>query len=276
MARRNIKDAVFRKLFTDKVDVARLYTELGGKEQVSASDISLIGLDPVLRKGVVNDLAFFIEGRALYIVEAQSRDDPLILMRCMLYYNECVKSLMKTYGEDVESLLEVDGRVVVVYPGVGKHAPYGEVLYLDDIPLKFSKYHYFKPMEIGKQTLVYQYIGFCNKVNKIIRGDNKGRAALMTLFDECVGEDILSEFLKEHRGEIMDLYFQLTDVDYNHMLDVERGEAEGMAKGMAVGKAEGKAEIVVNMAKNGQSAEQISQLTGIDLSTVESILARLD
>ncbi|MBR2254758.1 MAG: hypothetical protein IJ856_02925 [Candidatus Methanomethylophilaceae archaeon] len=66
----------------------------------------------------------------------------------------------------------------------------------------------------------------------------------------------------------MDLYYRLTNVEYNHLLDVERGRAEGMA--------EGKAEVVVNMAKNGQSAEQISKLTGIDLSTVESILARRD
>ena len=70
----------------------------------------------------------------------------------------------------------------------------------------------------------------------------------------------------------MDLYYRLTNVEYNHLLDVERARAEGMAEG----KAEGKAEIVVTMAKNGLSAEQISQLTGIDLSTVESILARRD
>lgn len=52
-----------------------------------------------------------------------------------------------------------------------------------------------------------------------------------------------------------------------------RGEAIGEARGEARGKLEGKLELIKMMLKNGNSVQQISALTGLQVSQIQKLIS---
>ena len=52
----------------------------------------------------------------------------------------------------------------------------------------------------------------------------------------------------------------------------DKGKAEGREEGVAIGFEKGRAELIMQMVKNGCSADQISDLTGVALEEVYSII----
>lgn len=55
---------------------------------------------------------------------------------------------------------------------------------------------------------------------------------------------------------------------------VEKGMHQGMQQGIQQGMEQGKEYLVLNMIKNGASAEQIAKLTGENLEWIENLVAK--
>ena len=280
MVRRNIKDAVFRSLFSRRSNIVRLYEEACPSEApVAETDIKQVRLDPVLRKGVVNDLAFTAGKDVLCVVDAQSRDDPTIVFRCMQYLYKCLEGLVLSGRLSRRDLAHQRWRAYVVYPAVGRHAPDGEMLRLTRIPDDFADFTAFSRVDIPGDGLVTEYIRFCNIVNGKITKGRTDISVLREVFDECVSSGVLRDFLTEHRGEIMDLYYQMTNVEYNHQLDVEasmrKGERKGMRKGLREGRNQGDVDASRRIARalleRGDSVESVSEVTGLGADEVAVI-----
>lgn len=90
-AKRNIKDSVFRNMFSIPYFLLQLYMALHPEDKtITEKDLKIVTLESVLVNSVYNDLGFFARDKMLLLVEAQSTWSPNIVLRALIY-------LMSTY-----------------------------------------------------------------------------------------------------------------------------------------------------------------------------------
>ena len=126
--------------------------------------------------------------------------------------------------------------------------------------------------------IIYQYINFCKVFDEMRKKYPESIVlAVKDTFRICFDKKLLSEFLKEHETELNDIMY---DFLYNEeywrklMLRDERKKAreEGLAEGLAEGSRMKSLEVVQTGIQMNLSAEQISKLSGLSLSEVESMM----
>ena len=100
----------------------------------------------------------------------------------------------------------------------------------------------------------------------------------------CMEQNVLAEFLKGRKKEVMDAMNILYDQDYiwNAALKESRdeglergrmeGEAEGLQRGLQRGRLENSQKIAVRMAGLGFSVEEIANVLDEEVKTVQTWL----
>ena len=104
------------------------------------------------------------------------------------------------------------------------------------------------------------YMTFVNKVRyKIDRLGMKVRLAVIEAVDECIKDDVLSDFFIKHRDEVIDV--SIFEYDEEGVMDVmrEEGREEGRAEMQAVIQKT----IDNAMKKLGKSADEVMEILGI-------------
>lgn len=79
-AKRDYKDTIFRRLFTDKKNLLSLYNAMNHRHYTNAEDLQVITLENSIYMGVKNDLAFIMDMN-LYLYEHQSTYNPNMPLR---------------------------------------------------------------------------------------------------------------------------------------------------------------------------------------------------
>ena len=123
--------------------------------------------------------------------------------------------------------------------------------------------------------------------------------AVNEAIDECIHQDIMADFLRRNRAEVVKMSIYEYDEEKNYKMlqeqywnmGHERGKSEGMAEGIAQGmaqgmdqgraegRAEGKAEgelkeairLILIKIKKQQSPEQIADFLELDLNFVKAV-----
>ena len=134
------------------------------------------------------------------------------------------------------------------------------------------------------EGVVYDYVILTRTVQEHISKEGMKRDAVMSAIDECVKNDILTDFLSKHKEELMsnlDYLFdhKYTDAQYEYQLrqeGIEEGREEGLEKGREQGREENREEIVIEMLRNGYSVEEISKITKFSSERIEDIGSKLD
>lgn len=110
---------------------------------------------------------------------------------------------------------------------------------------------------LEKCSVLYQYMMFVTYVRQLhkLRTDNL-QDAIELAIDRCIEEDILADFLRENRWEVV----KVVQLDYSHerQISLERRDAR------AEGKAEGRAEEIFHSVQDGDySVARGAQKLGI-------------
>ena len=117
------------------------------------------------------------------------------------------------------------------------------------------------------------YMIFVNKVRN--KTDNEGkdvRAAVIEAVDECINENVLSEFFIKHRDEVIDV--SVFEYDEKGVMDIMR--EEGKEEGIKEGKTEAKIEIFKGMMKKlDKSAEEVLDMVEMDDEEKKKLLDKL-
>ena len=107
--------------------------------------------------------------------------------------------------------------------------------------------------------------------------------AVNEAIDECIHQDIMADFLRRNRAEVVKMSIYEYDEEKNYKMlqeqywnmGHERGKSEGIAEGMAQGRAEGELKEAIRLIlikiKKQQSPEQIADYLELDLSFVKTI-----
>ena len=83
----------------------------------------------------------------------------------------------------------------------------------------------------------------------------------------CIEENILSDFLRKHRAEVMDVCI----TEFNEKVFIDGIHEEGRAEGLAEGREEGRAETIRIMLQNGRTPEEIADFGGFEIEEIRKI-----
>lgn len=132
----------------------------------------------------------------------------------------------------------------------------------------------------SKCQSIREYMIFVDKVRRYSE-EKTLEKAINQAIEECLKENVMADFLKKNKSEVMKVCLYEYDEEKQREWDREEGRAEGRVEGRAEGRVEGRAEgkeleqkaIVEYMtAKGDYTREAIAAITGIPLETIEEIL----
>ncbi len=288
--KRNTDDSVFSDLFKDKKNILTLYRELTGDmdKTLSTEDIDVLSIEKVFINDFYNDLGFVVKDEIFLLVEAQSTYTKNITLRLLFYVARTLEAyLRKKYRDKLDYIydtreLEIPNiKLYNVYTGsdekklnLGDHYIYLEELIKSngqepDISLRV------KVMSIPEhENLIGQYIEFCRLVRKKAKEYDKTEQAIAikVAIEIAIKTGILSEYLKGHKYEVVDMMAHLiTGEEYIESLKKNRFK-DGLKEGEEIGEARGlKKGKVLMCLELGLSYEEISEKLGISEEEIKKI-----
>ena len=133
------------------------------------------------------------------------------------------------------------------------------------------------------------YMTFVTKVrNKMDLSGLDVRTSVIEAVDECIKEDILSDFFIKHREEVIDV--SIFEYDEEGVMEIlreeartaglEEGRAAGLEEGRSAGLEEGRITAAIDAIKNimtklGKSADEAMDILDIDIDKREAIKKKL-
>ena len=152
---------------------------------------------------------------------------------------------------------------------------------LETLVLNINKGYNAELMEKCRE--LHDYSVFVALVREKRKNGMNLKHAVNEAIDECIHQDIMADFLRRNRAEVVKMSIYEYDEEKNYKMlqeqywnmGHERGKSEGIAEGMAQGRAEGELKEAIRLIlikiKKQQSPEQIADYLELDLSFVKTI-----
>ena len=275
LVNRNYKDTVFRMLFSDRKNLLSLYNAVNQRHYTDPEDLEIVTLENAIYMGMKNDLAFIIDTN-LYLYEHQSTYNPNMPLRDLFYISNEYQKLLDKKSLYSSSLQKIPApNFIELYNGTDTLSDFSEHRLssafenLSDEPklelivtvLNINEGHNALLME-HCQTLK-EYSQYVAKVRKYAAGMPLDQAVEYAV-DECIKENILADFLRKNRAEVISMsIFEYDKEEEEKKLRKAEYEA-GIQKG------------VLNTARhllelNLLSLENISRATGLSIDELKKL-----
>ena len=246
-ADRTYKDRLFRALFADKEHLLELYNALSGSDYQNPDDLEINTLDNAVYLGMKNDLSFLID-EEMNLYEHQTTVNPNKPLRGLLYLTDLLRGYLEKNGKRLygSARIQVPAPHYVVFYNGAEDQPEREVVKLSDSYtvqdggeppcLEMSatilnvNLGYNRELMKRCQTL-YEYAQLVSAVRKHWERDKDLTRALDQAIEECIRNNILAEFLRKNRAEVVDMLLYEYDEEEFIASEKELSFAEGEAKG---------------------------------------------
>ncbi len=283
LVNRNYKDTVFRMLFSDRKNLLSLYNAVNQKHYTDPEDLEIVTLENAIYMGMKNDLAFIIDTN-LYLYEHQSTYNPNMPLRDLFYISNEYQKLLDKKSLYSSSLQKIPApNFIELYNGTDTLSDFSEhrlssafenlsgepKLELIVTVLNINEGHNALLME-HCQTLK-EYSQYVAKVRKYAAGMPLDQAVKYAV-DEYIKENILADFLRKNRAEVISMSIfeydkeeeekKLRKAEYE--AGVEAGEKSGIQKG------------VLNTTRhllklNKLSLEEIASVSGLSVEEIKKL-----
>ena len=276
---RNYKDTVFRMLFSDRKNLLSLYNAVSGSHYDDPEKLEIVTLENAIYMGMKNDLAFII-GTDLFLYEHQSTYSPNMPLRDLFYISSEYQKLVDHKSLYSSCLLKVPApQFIVFYNGTEKKKDHwvnhlseafenlsGEPkLELEVLTLNINEGHNEELME-QCQTL-REYAQYVNCVRKYAEELELNEAVKLAV-DECIRNNILSEFLRANKSEVISMsIFEYDKEEEERKLRKAEYEA-GVADGLNTAKKDA----AIAFAELHVPIEQIALALKVDVEAVKKWL----
>ena len=216
LVNRNYKDTVFRMLFSDRKNLLSLYNAVNQKHYTDPEDLEIVTLENAIYMEMKNDLAFIIDTN-LYLYEHQSTYNPNMPLRDLFYISNEYQKLLDKKSLYSSSLQKIPApNFIELYNGTDTLSDFSEhrlssafenlsgepKLELIVTVLNINEGHNALLME-HCQTLK-EYSQYVAKVRKYAAGMPLDQAVEYAV-DECIKENILADFLRKNRAEVISM-----------------------------------------------------------------------
>lgn len=282
-ANRNYKDTVFRMLFSDRKNLLSLYNAINGTAYENPDDLEIVTLENAIYMGMKNDLAFIIDTN-LFLYEHQSTYNPNMPLRDLFYISSEYQKLVdhKSLYSSTQQKIPAPN-FIVFYNGTGKKEDCwvnylseayenltGEPnLELKVITLNINEGHNKELME--QCQILREYAQYVAKVREFARNMELDSAVEQAV-NECVQNNILAEFLRRNKSEVIAMSIFEYDKEEEER-KLRQAEYEGgYDAGYDTGYGKGKQEIIRNMFHAGETIEKIARYTGYKEEELRDLL----
>ncbi len=290
-ANRNYKDTVFRMLFSDRKNLLSLYNAISGAHYDNPEMLEIVTLENAIYMGMKNDLAFIID-TDLFLYEHQSTYNPNMPLRDLFYISSEYQKLVDKKSLYSSILQKIPApQFIVFYNGTEKrkdswvnhlseafeNLPGNPKLELEVLTININEGHNEELME-HCQTL-REYAQYVNCVRKYARELELNEAVKLAV-DECIRNNILSEFLRANKSEVISMsIFEYDKEEEERKLrkaEYEAGVADGFNNGFNNGFNDGintaKKDAAIALAELHVPIEQIALALKVDVEAVKKWL----
>ena len=266
---RTYKSTLFIMLFQDKHNLLELYNAVSGKHYTDPGVLEINTLENAIYMTVKNDISFLIDGR-LSLYEHQSTYNPNLPLRFLIYISKLYLRMTRNANLYGTKLIRIPPPEFLIFYNGKEELPEQTVLNLSDmyetkdphaglelsaVMLNISGKHNQKLKEAC--TTLKEYAIYTDKVRKYAE-ETELPDAVEQAIQECIAEGVLQDFLEKHRAEAKEM--SIFEYDQEKHMRQEREEA--WADGHSAGLAEARLSMIIQMLKNGMSAEDISRAAG--------------
>ena len=259
----NHKDTVFCLLYKDKNNLLDLYNGMNGTSYTDTEGLMVTTLKNGIYVKYKND-ASFVFGQDLYMFEQQSTKNPNMPLRYLHYLSDVYRGMYSNKDLYRSGLKIPSPHFITFYNGTAK-APEVEYLRLSDMFEKKDKENVSECNAIDSLELIVQvlninsgnnsgllekckslkdYMTFVNKVRHKKNVEKKDiETAVNEAIDECIQENVLSDFFRKNRSEVVGVsIYEYDEEGHMEVLKEEqyrRGVADGIEKGLQQGIEKG-------------------------------------
>ncbi len=237
-----MKDKVFRFIFEkDKEALLQLYNALNGSTYSDTSKLQVVTLESAVYIAMKNDLAFVLAG-TLNLYEHQSTLNPNIPVRFLFYLGQEYQRIVEEAEQSLYGTKQIalpTPKCVVFYNGE-KEIPEEQVVKLSDayinkngeidVELKVRllniNYGHNKKLMKSCQSL-NEYSQFIEISRRLAKERRNLKEAMREAIEYCIENDILADFLKKYRGEVLGMILEEFDVKKYERTIREEGREEG-------------------------------------------------
>ncbi len=205
---RNVKDSVFKRLFTDPKYLLQMYQTLHPEDKdTEAEDLNIVTLETVIIKDIQNDLGFTAGSELVILAEAQSTWSVNIVVRGLLYLAQTYRNYIRTTNQNIYGPKPLDiprAELYVIYTGTSKVTKEEITLseeFFNGIPCSIeTKIKVI--LEDEGNDIINQYILFSKIMDEQIRiyGSENKNEAVKEAFRICKERNILKEFIECHEA----------------------------------------------------------------------------
>ena len=239
---RNYKDSVFRMLFKDKENLLCLYNALNKTDYMDVDELEITTLENAVYMNYKNDVSFVFDFE-LMLYEHQSTVNPNMPLRDLLYVTSILQKRISSenlYGS--KRVMIPSPRFVVFYNGVDSQ-PERQTLKLSDaydrnqenpeLELTVTVYNINRGYndEIMDACKTLKEYAMYVELLRTYAKQMPLAEAVEKAVDYCINADILSEFLRKNRAEVIMLSIFEYDEEAHHKLLYEEGVEDGMKQG---------------------------------------------
>ena len=285
---RQHKSSVFALLYEDRENLMDLYNGLYDEKCTDPEKISFNTLkdEDGVESGIFmkfrNDLSFIFDSR-LHLYEHQSSVNQNIPLRMLIYVTVLIKKLVKTKDLYKERAIGIPApRFVVFYNGTNDMPAKTELRLSDqymmkdndpELELKVTVYNI--NTEKGGELLtrsrtLREYMLFVDKAREAMQGketEEDKRAAMNGVIDWCIERDILREFMKKHRKEIVMISILQYDQEAHEAAIFE----EAHDAGYDAGEVSNQISLISKKKAKGKTHQVIADEIETDISFVDEI-----
>lgn len=261
------KDNVFCLLYQDKANLLDLYNALNNSSHTDINGLTVTTLPGGIYMKYKND-ASFVFNQDLYMFEQQASKNPNMPLRFLHYVSDVLRRMYNNKDLHKSTMLKIPvPHFVTFYNGM-------ETMKESEVTLRLSDMFEYKTDTpsielivrvinindnsksdiLTKCSTLHDYMIFVNKV-RIKRDYYKDiRLAVTEAVDECIAENILSDFFIEHRDEVIDVSIYEYDEE-GHMQVIRE---ESFDKGFHSGFDSALISLITRKVKKDKSLDTIA------------------
>ena len=260
---REYKSDVFSMLMENPQNALDLYNAMNNSNYTDPNLVEICVLDRGISLTVRNDASFVLDMN-LSIYEHQSTICPNMPVRSLIYFTNILERMLKGRNIYGRKLVKIPTpRFAVFYNGEEEQPEQYELKLSDafehpvknpeiELTCKVYNINYGKNQELlEKCPFLKEYMIFVDYVRENHRANDYEELehSIEMAIDRCIEEDVLREFLMEHRTEVVKVV--KLDYTFDRQLTLEREDSR------EEGRAEGRVEGEIKMYKRfGKTKEE--------------------
>ena len=239
---RTFKSTLFIMLFEDRKNLLELYNAITGKHYADPELLEINTLENAIYMSMKNDISFLIDGR-LSLYEHQSTKNPNLPLRFLLYISHLYSRLTVKANLYGETIIQIPAPEFIIFYNGKDEMPERQLLKLSDM---YSVKEEKPNLELEATLLNISGTNnrklkeACRTLRDYAIYTDKIRAYTETMelaeavdraINECIKEDVLRDFLMEHKAEARAMsifeYDQERHMQQEREAGIEKGRRQG-------------------------------------------------